>query len=188
METSAVASAVFCGYLCSTSATCQLFCFNEFTESCVLFSAVNLRGASSQLGNRFYQIMPIECRGGRDEWFPGPQLCLWVHTASLPYHQAESTCQAHGKQVMGVEDSAKNSLTREIMMLTNARYNFVYSNRVTPTTYQWANGQVVNQFWCGIQPQEYHACIGMDLDMGSYCPSGGLDDIPCTDYRPFVCV
>lgn len=40
------------------------------------------------------------------------------------YNQAESTCQAHGKEIMGVEDSAKNGLIREVMNLINASKYF----------------------------------------------------------------
>lgn len=63
METSGASSAGLCGYMCTTSATCQLFRFNEFTEGCGLYSGVNLREASSEFGNRFYQIMPTGKKG-----------------------------------------------------------------------------------------------------------------------------
>lgn len=39
---------------------------------------------------------------------------------------------------------------------------------------------------CGDQLLEYHAFIGMNLSKDNYCPTGGLDDIPCQDRRPVV--
>ncbi|XP_062607079.1 C-type mannose receptor 2-like [Saccostrea cucullata] len=176
-------SATSCALQCQTRIVCKLFQYNKITKQCDLYDGEGYKAVERENENRFYQRMPDGCVAGRDEWFPEYQSCIWIHTESLPYEEAKQRCESGGKMMM----EARNITQMQTLMnLLDLKWIHVLAFLIKDNTYEWNDGSLVSHDWCPNQPSENTGCIGVDLT--NWCPSGGLDDYPCTDERTFFCV
>ncbi|XP_048731361.1 uncharacterized protein LOC125648377 [Ostrea edulis] len=178
-----------CALECEIRATCKLFRINKWTSECDLYDGGGYKTATTVMGNQFYQKVPgsANCITGRDEWFPEYQKCVWIHTGVLNNHEAKARCESDGKIMMGAKNKTQ---IQSLMNLLNFEWIHVYSRWVGPKSYEWFDGSSIpsSGWWCNNQPYEDTGCLGVDLSMASWCPSGGIDDIICTNERPFFCV
>lgn len=75
--------------------------------------------------------------------------------------------------------------------MTTVNYFYFAQNTTFHVSTEWRQLSINGPMdWlsarCGDQLLQYHAFIGMNLSKDNYCPTGGLDDIPCQDRRPVV--
>ncbi|XP_052705511.1 uncharacterized protein LOC128181239 [Crassostrea angulata] len=179
-------TASLCAMKCQLRQLCQLFQCNTLTAECDLYDGIGFRRISNVTGNQFFQKMPTSCETGRDEWFPEYQNCIWIPMYAYPYEEAKNKCEAVGKVMMGTENYQK---VMHLMNVTNAKSTHVYSRHLGNNTYQWIDGTMIPASqWCPGQPAENTGCLGVQNDLDSACPQGGLYEIPCSFSNRFFCV
>lgn len=178
-----------CALECQIRPSCQLFRFNLGTSECDLYHETRFKRTSYVHRNQFYQKMPDHCVTGRDEWFPEYQTCIWIPTQVYPYEEAKKLCESAGKIMLGINNFSQ---VLDLMDLLNTKYIHIYSQHVGINTYALDDGTPITLTrppWCPWQPMEDSGCVGVQNDPSSgWCLYAGLDDIPCTDSRPFFCL
>lgn len=175
-----------CAMKCQLRQLCHLFRCNTLTAECDLYDQIGSRKILNVTGNQFFQKMPTSCETGRDEWFPEYQNCIWIPMYAYPYEVAKNKCEAVGKVMMGTENYPK---VMHLMNVTNAKSTHVYSRHLGNNTYQWIDGTMIPASqWCPGQPAENTGCLGVQNDLDSACPQGGLYEIPCSFSNRFFCV
>eukprot|EP00105_Crassostrea_gigas_P042473 XP_019926621.1 PREDICTED: uncharacterized protein LOC105337542 [Crassostrea gigas] len=179
-------TASLCAIKCQLRHLCHLFRCNALTAECDLYDKIGFRKILNVTGNQFFQKMPTSCETGRDEWFPDYQNCIWIPMHAYPYEEAKNKCEAVGKVMMGTENYQK---VMHLMNVTNAKSTHVYSRHLGNNTYQWIDGTMIPASqWCPGQPAENTGCLGVQNDLDSACPQGGLYEIPCSFSNRFFCV
>ncbi|XP_062596763.1 C-type mannose receptor 2-like [Saccostrea cucullata] len=185
MVTTTVPMVSMCAYLCKTNHSCKVFHYHNDSQECGLYNSQNHRDVGLKVGTKHFQLMPKECVPGIDEWFPDINQCIYLHTTTTLYADAQGTCHSMSRELMSIYD-VKYLGVKTVMQKLNILAIHTYARRVGAFSYEWRDGSAVTQHWCPSEPFEDRDCVG--LIETTWCPEIGLDDSSCTKVkRVFFC-